>query len=101
MNRIITLKDGVDVEIEVDDQQAYEISDGSLVDSSIDKMQNLIAKVCTPISNTFNDLERHINVESTKVTIGVKVGIEGNFILAKSTGEAHIQVEITLGKSNG
>jgi hypothetical protein len=101
MNTVITLNDGIEVEVEIDEQHAIEISDSAIVDSSVDKIQSLITKVCGPISNTFRDLEQQINVESTKVTIGVKIGVEGNFILAKSTGEAHIQVEMTLGKKHG
>jgi hypothetical protein len=100
LNKIITLNDGIQVEVEINENEAFEISDTDFVDSSIDKIQLLLHKVCTPISATFNELEKSINVESTKVTIGVKVGVEGNFFIAKSTGEANIQVELTIGKNN-
>lgn len=100
MNRIITLENGLQIEVEVNENQALEISDNDFVDSSINKIQSLLKEVCTPIASTLNELKDSLNLESTKITIGVKVGVEGNFFIAKSTGEAHIQVELTLGKNN-
>lgn len=100
MNKIITLNNGLQIEIDVNENEAIEISDTGFVDSSIDKIQSLLGKVCIPIAESINQLSSNINVESTKVTIGVKVGVEGNLFVAKSTGEANIKVEMTLGKSN-
>lgn len=100
MNKIITLNNGLQIEVDVSENEAMEISDNDFVDSSIDKIQSLLGKVCIPIAESINQLGGNLNVESTKVTIGVKVGVEGNFFVAKSTGEANIQVEMTLGKIN-
>lgn len=96
MTRIIKLNNDLEVEVEVDEFQAEEISDGQVVDSSIDKIQTLLAKVMQPISNTYKELDKDMSMESAKVTLGVKIGLEGNFMLAKSSTEANIQVEMTL-----
>lgn len=96
MVKIIKLNDGLEIEVEVDEHQALQISDNGIVESSIDKIQTLLTKVMQPISNTYKELDKDINMESAKVTIGVKIGIEGNFILAKSAAGANIQVEMTL-----
>lgn len=96
MIKVIRLNDGVEVEVEVDENEAQEISADGSVDSSIDKIHSLLAKVMQPISNTYKELSRDVNIESTKVTVGVKIGVEGNFILAKSSAGANIQVEMTL-----
>jgi hypothetical protein len=101
MDKIIKLSDGIQVEVEVSSQDAHLISDKAIVDSSINKIQSLITAVCSPIGQTFKSMANDIDIESTKVTIGVKVGIEGNFILAKSSAGANIQVEMTLRKQNG
>ena len=101
MNKIITLDDGIQVEVEVDESQAMEISDHDLVNSSIDKLKTLMNKIGEPIADSIVELGQNINIESTKITVGVKVGVEGNFFVAKSTGEANIQVEMTIGKLNG
>ena len=96
MTRVITLNDGLEVEVEVDNNETSEISNDDVVNSSIDRLQQLLSRVMQPISNTYRELNKDVNIESTKVTIGVKVGVEGNFILAKSSAGANIQVEMTL-----
>ena len=97
MTEIITLNDGLEIEVEVSEDEVREISDDDgVVDSSIEKIQALLTQVMQPISNTFKELNKDVAIESTKVTIGVKVGVTGNFILAKSSIGANIQVEMTL-----
>jgi len=96
MTKIITLDNEIEVEVEINSNQAEEISDTNVVDSSIDKIESLLTKVMKPISNTYKELNKDMNIESAKVAIGVKIGVEGNFILAKSSTAANIQVEITF-----
>ncbi|PHR95165.1 MAG: hypothetical protein COA68_17555 [Oceanobacter sp.] len=100
MNKIIQLKDGLKIEIELDDKQAREISLDNKIESSIEDISGFLSKVIKPISNTYKELNKEVNVFETKVTLGVKIGIEGGFILAKSTAEAHIQVEMVMRESN-
>lgn len=96
MTKIIKLENDLEVEVEINENQAEEISDNNVVNSSIDKIESLLTKVMKPISNTYKELDKDMSIESAKVTIGVKIGVEGNFILAKSSAGANIQVEITL-----
>lgn len=100
MIKVIKLNDGIEVEVDVQENQAREISDENVVDSSIDRIQSLLKKVLQPISETFNELDKDVCVDTVKVNIGVKIGVEGNFILAKSTAGANIQVEMTLRPTN-
>lgn len=100
MIKIIKLKEDIEVEVEVNDVQAHEISDDGVVESSIDKVQSLLTKVMLPISNTYKELDKDVCVSEVKVSIGVKIGVEGNFILAKSTAGANIQVEMTMRPTN-
>lgn len=100
MVKIIKLNDDLEIEVEVDENQAHRISDNNAVDSSIEKIQPFLTKVMQPVGNTFKGLYENISIESAKVTIGIKIGIEGNFILAKSTAGANIQVEMTLRPTN-
>ena len=97
MQEVIELEDGVKVEVNINENSIHEISaNGGVVNSSIDKLQSLLKKVMKPISNTYQELNKDVNIESTKVTVGVKIGIKGDFILASSSADAHIQVEMTL-----
>lgn len=100
MTKVIKLNDDIEVEIEVDDAKAYEISDGQVIDSSLEKIQTLLTKVMKPISNTYKELDKAMSLESAKVSVGIKIGLEGNMIIAKTNTEANIQIEMTL-KSHG
>jgi hypothetical protein len=100
MNKIVKLKDGLEVEIELDENQAREISLDNKIESSIEDINCFLSKVIKPISNTYKQLNKEVNISETKVTLGVKIGVEGGFILAKSTAEAHIQVEMVMRESN-
>lgn len=101
MIKVIKLDDGLEIEVEVDDDQPMEISNHrGAVSSSINDIQSLLTKVMQPISNTYKELDKNMSIDAAKVTVGVKVGVEGNFILAKSSVGAHIQVEMTLRASD-
>lgn len=96
MTRTIKLKDDVEVEVEIDDDKAYEISNGVSVESSIDQIESLLTKIMKPVSNTYRELNKDMSIETAKIAVGIKIGIEGNFILAKSSASANISVEMTL-----
>lgn len=96
MTRIITMQDGLDVEVEIDNTQAQEIADNRVSDYSIDGIEKFMTKLIKPISNTYKEMNKSMSIESAKVSVGIKIGIEGNFILAKSNAGANIQVEFTL-----
>lgn len=100
MSKIIKLADDIEVEIHTHGE-FEEISDISRVDSSIEELKKLLTKVIEPVSKVHNQFSSSSSIQSTKLTVGVKVGIEGNFFIAKSSTEANIQVEILLGKNNG
>lgn len=96
MTKLIKLNDGLEVEIELDENQAHKISDNQRIDSSIDEIHVLLKKVLEPINNTFKTVNESAYIDSAKVSVGVKIGLEGNFILAKSTAGANIGVEMTF-----
>lgn len=93
---VIKLADGTEIEVELDPNSAYEISDSNQVSSSLEKIQGLLSTVVKPIANTYRELNKEVRIAETKLILGVKVGAEGNFVLAKSNVNAHIQVEMTL-----
>lgn len=100
VTKTIILNDGLKVEVEVSENEAHEISDGLVVDSSIDNLKNLLSKVMHPVSNVSKELNKDMKIDSTKISVGVKIDIEGNFILAKSNVGANIQVEMVVRPTN-
>mgnify|MGYP003545929356 CR=1 FL=1 len=99
LEKIITLKDGLKVEVEQDENSVYEIGTRESINNSIEDIEDFIRKLSQPISNSFKNFSDDINIESAKISIGVKIGIEGGFILAKSTANAHIQIDLKLKKN--
>lgn len=94
MNRTIILKDGIEVEVELSGPE--EISYQDHVNSSISELGELLKKTISPVSNTLKELNKEVAISETKVTLGVKIGAEGNFFIAKSSLNANIQVEMLL-----
>ena len=95
MSKIITLENGLSIEID-DNLDSYEISEQEIPKSTTEKLSNLINALITPVNQSFANLKEHVDLESAKLTVGVKVGMEGNFFVAKSTGEASFQIELTV-----
>jgi hypothetical protein len=100
LNTIIVLEDGIEVEVELDENQVLEISSNQSVASSISKIEEILKKIIRPFSNTYKELNKDVALNSAKITIGIKLSVEGNFILAKSAASAHLQVEINLGSEH-
>lgn len=96
MNKIIELSDGVEVEIDVNENDIMEISNGSPIESSMEKVEELLSSVITPINNAFSTFNEKIDIESAKVTVGVKFGATGNVFIAKSSVEANLSIELTI-----
>ncbi|PSU20666.1 hypothetical protein CTM97_12195 [Photobacterium phosphoreum] len=96
MNKVITLSDGVEVEVELQDGNLLEISNCNTVDSSITKITDLLTKVVEPVSDAYNSISEKVDIESVKVTVGVKFGVSGNVFVAKSSADASINVELTF-----
>ena len=100
MNKVIELSGGLEVEVEISEDEVFEISNNSAVDSSINKMSELLTKAISPVSDAYKALQDNNTIESTKVTVGVKFGASGNVFVAKSSAEANITVEMVIRPKN-
>ena len=96
MIQIIKLADGLELETEIREDQVREISSQKIASSTMEKIKPLLNTVIQPISEVYSELSKDMIIESSKVSIGIKVGLEGNFFVAKSAAEANIQIEMTL-----
>ncbi|MEX1200258.1 MAG: CU044_2847 family protein [Methylophaga sp.] len=101
MDTVIKLKDGIEFEVEVADGDYQQISTGSHIDKSIDGLKLMLSKVAIAVDDGLKGLSDSVEPGSATVTLGIKVGIDGNFFIAKSAVEANIKVEFKLGKRNG
>lgn len=95
MNTIV-LSDGVEVQVELSENEAQEISARSRVENSLKDLQTTITKISESISGYAESINVSDQVKETKISVGLKVGVEGNLILSKSTLDAHINITFTL-----
>lgn len=100
MNKVIKMSNGLEVEVEISDDEVSEISSGSTVESSINKVSELLTKAISPVSDAYRVLQERNTIESSKVTVGVKFGASGNVFVAKSSAEASITVEMIIRPKN-
>ncbi|CZF85018.1 CU044_2847 family protein [Grimontia marina] len=100
MNKVIEFSDDFKVEVEVNEDEVFEISSGVIVENSIDKISELITRTVSPVYDAYKKIEEKCIVDSTKITVGVKFGASGNVFVAKSSAEANISVEINIRPKN-
>lgn len=100
MKKVIELKDGLSVEVEVDDNQIHEVSDRGSVDSSLSKIKDFMGIVTKPLVSTFEELNKEVSIQKAKVSLGIKFGIEGGFILAKGNTDTNIAIEFIVRPKN-
>lgn len=95
-NKVIYTDSGIGFEVSVTEEVGdYEISSGART-LSLDSLEDLLKKVTKPFTNVYNELNKDIEIETAKLSIGIKVGVQGAFLIAKSSGEANIGIEITM-----
>lgn len=101
MSKIITLNNGLEVEVDSkDDFREISSRSDSKIDSGVDAMTDLLTKVADPIKEAVQKISEKSTVEHVKVGVGIKVGAEGNFFVAKSSVDANIQIEMMIKGKN-
>jgi len=96
--KLIELDDGILVEVEVDSDHAQAISGGlaQKVSSSFNKIKPLLKNVCKPITETWNELNKEMNVEQAEIQVSLSFESEGNLYIAKSKAGANLSVKLLL-----
>src|SRR5215471_9381130 len=98
-SKLIKLKDGTLVEVEVTGTEVQQISGGfaKKVDTTIDSMKEVLSKACQPIIVAVRDLrEKVADIEHVEVEVGLSFDIEGNIYITKANLGANILVRMTL-----
>lgn len=104
MSRVIKLQDGLEFEVDMSEEEVLEIGANTLDVSTatVNQVYELLANVVEPVSETYQKLSEEVDVDQLKIALGIKIGAQGNFFIAKSKLEGNINVELTLkGKANG
>lgn len=96
--KLIKLNDGtlVEVESKPDESQMISSSIAEKVDSSIEKIQPLLIKACTPVVAAWKELSSLANIEQAEIELGLTFEGEGNIYIAKGKVGANLTVKLTL-----
>ena len=97
-SELIKLNDGTLVEIENSDSEIEQISGGvaNSVSESIDIIAPLLKRAIAPIKNTFDELNRDMNIEKAEVEIGLGFEAGGDIFIVKGKGKANITIKLTI-----
>jgi len=96
--QLIKLTDGTLVEVEVSEDHAQEIAGGMAkrVDASFDKIKEILGNICRPLSETWKELGKEMNVDSAEVQFGLSFESEGNLFVASAKTGGNLTVKLTM-----
>ena len=95
---LIELEDGILIEIENPDNQIEQISGGmaNRVESNMDIIAPILKRALEPIRNTFNELNKDMNIEKAEVTLGLAFEASGNMFIVKGKTKANLSIKLIL-----
>jgi len=96
--KLIELKDGTLVEVEVSEAHAQQISGGfaDKVSSSFDKIKPILLNTCRPIADVWKEINKDMQIDQAQIQLGLSFEGEGNLFITKSKAGANISVTLTL-----
>src|SRR6266567_7398439 len=97
-SKLIKLKDGTLVEVEVTGNEVQQISGGvaKKVDATIDEIKPVLLNACQPIMSAVKELREDVDLEQVEVEVGLSFDIEGNIYITKAKFGANVLVRMTL-----
>ena len=96
--KLIKLKEGILVEVEVPEEEATKISNrlADKVSSSVDVIKPALISLCTPIVEAWKEINQEIQIEQAEVEIGFGFEAEGNVYVTKAKADTNLKVKLTL-----
>ena len=99
--KIIELDDGIWVEVDTaTGKMQPRVGGGSkAIATGIAQLGDVMLKVVLPMVNTWRAMDR--DVAQAEVELGFKFSAEGNLYLAKTTGDTHLTIKLTIKPPEG
>ncbi|MBD2072366.1 hypothetical protein H6F86_00260 [Phormidium sp. FACHB-592] len=97
-SRLIKLEDGTLIEVEVGSSDVRDISGNAAqkVKATFDSIKPTLIGACRPVIETWQELNKDVEIDQTEVEIGLSFSIEGNVYLAKSKADANLKIKLIL-----
>lgn len=86
------------VEVEIGQQEARPISGGvaDKVEASFDRVRSLLLSICRPLTETWKQLNKEMDIDQVEVEVGLSFEGEGNIFITKTTAGANLKVKLSL-----
>ncbi|MBE9066312.1 hypothetical protein IQ260_06570 [Leptolyngbya cf. ectocarpi LEGE 11479] len=96
--QLIELEDGTLIEVEVPNDQARQISNrfASKVNKTLDDIKPMLLNVCRPVTETFREINKEMEVDQAEVEIGFSFEGEGNLYITKAKANANLVIKLVL-----
>lgn len=96
--KLIELKEGVLVEVEVSANDARAISGGlaEKVSASFSSIRPILETVAQSLADTWHGMNPHVDVEKMTLELGLSFEGEGNIYITKVTSGANLTVSMEL-----
>ena len=96
--KLIKLNDGLLVEVEATSSDKSLISSNKAdnVEGSIQSVEPLLKKICTPIVSAWDEISKLSNIDSAEIEIGFSFEAEGNLFITRGKASANLKVKLTI-----
>jgi len=94
--KIVQLEDDTFVEVEISPDQAQQISYGKKLNTSFEKIQPVLMKVCRPINAVWQEISQEMHIEQAEIELGLSFEGEGNIFVTKAKAGANLTIKLTL-----
>jgi len=96
--RIIELKDGVRVEVELTEDQVQQLSGGitGKIGKKFENISPVLLNICEPIVGVIEQLNQEANVEQMEIQLGLSFEAEGNIYVTKMKTAANLNVNLII-----
>lgn len=100
--KLIRLEDNSFIEVVAATNDYENVSSGvkaaKEVESTLDKVAPLLKQICTPIANTWEELNQEVSIEQAEVEIGLSFEAEGNIYITRSKAGANLNIKLVMKK---
>lgn len=95
--QLIPLKEGFQVEVEVDEQHTEQVSSmGDRVEGALADVHGLLSQAVAPVTVVWGEMNRDLNISQVEIELALGFAAEGNLFLAKGKGSANITFKLTV-----
>lgn len=87
-------RDDVIVEIDTPEEESYQVGAADRIIDATGDLASKLSSACEAVSAALDELGNSVGPETVKVTFGVKLNAKADAIIAKSSVEGNLQVEM-------